>query len=299
MGSPLCLFTENSFHGGCWRAAYKFSSLGAPALIGFVFYAFVVSPYLFIYNMCQAVGWARALATVLTSSRIGLWGLAGPTVTFYQHLGLLEVVHAVTGLTRSSPALTLMQMVSRFYVVALLNGCPQQVKRDSTWIPMMLCAWCVADFTRYVFYCFNLLRDIAGSCKSVAVALKMMKVKSVERADDPVFKIPFPLVWIRYSLFLVLYPTGVLGELMCAWTTRECMLHSMAVAQPGTLTAYFMSSIKFIFGSFGILRSETVYLITMLVIYIVGLPPLYLSLLGARKKQLAPPPKTDKAKKQQ
>merc|ERR1719408_160599 len=42
--NPLNLFTDNSFHGGCWRAGWKFSSLGGPALVSYVMSAFVVAP---------------------------------------------------------------------------------------------------------------------------------------------------------------------------------------------------------------------------------------------------------------
>jgi hypothetical protein len=300
--NPLNLFTENAFHGGCWRAAWKFSSLGAPALISYVCFAFLVNPYLLGYNLYQSVGWGRTLIGALTSwstDRVGLWNTIGPNVTFFQHLGMMEVLHAAIGLTRSSPALTLMQILSRFMVCAFLNGCPDQIKSDTTWIPLMLTAWSMADFTRYVFYCFGLAREIGGSLKSMAVAMKMMKVKSVEKADDPVFKIPFPLVWVRYSLFIVLYPTGVFCELMCAWMTRECVLQPMATAQPNTMSGWFLQTLKFSFGSLGLLQSSTRYYGFVLFMYIVGLPPLYLSLMAARRNQLKPAPKTNNAKKTQ
>jgi hypothetical protein len=297
--NPLSLFTDNSFHGGCWRTAYKFSSLGAPALLSYVFFAFIVSPYLLFYNLYQSIGWGRALVTVLTSPALGLWGNVGPQVTFFQHLGMMEVVHSIVGATRSSPALTFLQIFSRFFVVCLLNGCPEAIKSDSWVISMMLTAWCLADFTRYVFYVFGLARDLAGACKSLAVAMKFAKVKSVAQADDPVFKIPFPLVWVRYSLFIVLYPTGVFGELMCAWMTKDCVAQAMSTVQPDTISGWLMQTLKFLWSSMGLLSNTNVYFGAILLAYIFGLPPLYFTLLAARKKQLAPAPKVGKAKKNQ
>lgn len=41
-------------------------------------------------------------------------------------------------------------------------------------------------------------------------------------AVDLVGPVPYPLLWIRYSLFFVLYPTGITGEL---WT----IFNSLAV----------------------------------------------------------------------
>jgi hypothetical protein len=163
----------------------------------------------------------------------------------------------------------------------------------------MLTAWSMADFTRYVFYCAGLLRDLAGSCRGVAVAMKMLKVKSVERADDPVFKIPFPLVWIRYSLFLILYPTGVFAELMCIRMTMDGATGGAPNMDPMTTSGWTLQTVKYMLGGMGFLQSQTVYYTFIVVCYVLGLPPLYMTLLGARRKQLAPPPKTDKAKKTQ
>jgi hypothetical protein len=298
--NPLNLFTENSFHGGCWRSAWKFSAMGAPALLGYVFFAFVVTPYLLAYNVYQSMGWGSALIAVLTSTdKATLWAQVGTNLGFFQHLGMMEVLHSAVGITRSSPALTFIQIFSRFMVVALLNSCPGQIKADTWVIPMMLTAWCIADFTRYVFYCFGLARDIAGSVRSLAVAMKLLKVKSVVVADDPVFKIPYPLVWIRYSLFIVLYPTGVFGELMVIWMTKDCMMTAMSVANPNTCSGFTLQFLKFLFGNLGLLESTYRYFGFQLLQYAIGLPILYLTLVGARKKQLAGPPKTDKAKKNQ
>lgn len=305
--NPLCLFTDNAFHGGCWRSAWKFSGVGAPALLGYAFTAFIVAPYLFLYSSYQCLGWGRALIAILTSTdKAAIWGQVGADLSFFQHLGMMEVLHSVVGATRSSPFLTFIQIFSRFMVVAMLNGCGTELKFAQTsdgwspyWVTMMLTAWCFADFSRYVFYCFGLARDIAGSIKGLLVAMKMIKVKAVVKADDPVFKIPFPLVWIRYSLFIVLYPSGVLGELMVIWQTRAGMFKPLMGAAPDTMSGFTLQSLKFLCRSMGLLESTWRYYGAILFVYAVGLPILYLTLLGARKKQLAPPPKADKAKKTQ
>merc|ERR1740121_843871 len=211
---------------------------------------------------------------------------------FFQHLGMMEVVHAALGFTPSSPGLTLMQMVSRVGVVAILNECGD-LRADKLWVPMMLFAWCNAEVCRYLFYAAGLFRDLATSTKGVMVAMKLAKVKSVEFADEPVFKIPFPLVWLRYSLFIVLYPMGVSGEMNCWRMAMNCLLETPSVSQPNTIGAYTMQSFRMVTGG----RSYWPVLGTFYLFYVFGLPPLYMTLLGARKKQLAPAPKTDKAKK--
>jgi hypothetical protein len=299
--NPLNLFTDNAWHGGCWRTGFKFCSLGAPSAIGYVTIAFLVGPYLLLYNLYQSCGWGSVLMNVLSavgvsSGRIGLWNNVGPAVTFFQHLGMMEVLHAGFGMTRSSPALTFLQILSRYLVVALLNMCPDETKTDSLWVPLLLMCWSLADFTRYVFYCVGLFRDIAGSARGLAVALKMMKAKSVDRADDHVFKMPFPLVWLRYSLFIVLYPTGVLSELMCIWMTRSAIMTPTSAINANTMSAWIFQTLKYFFGSLGLLESTHKYYGFYLFVYVLGLPSLFFPLLAARKKQLAPKGKPDKSK---
>jgi hypothetical protein len=293
--NPLCLVAEQPFHSGCWRGAWKFQSYGVMAMISFFLYAFVVSPYLFCYNLYQAQGWGRLLIGILTAgSSSGLWDAMGANVAFFQHLGLMEVVHSAAGMTRSSVALTFVQIMSRVGVIALLNGC-SGVKSNGTWVWMMLLCWSAADCLRYVFYCFTLGRELAGYCKSIGVSMKLVKVKNVEVADDPVFKIPYPLVWLRYSLFIVNYPTGVFCELVVWWLSRSCLMSAMSTAQPGTLSHWTLQTLKFLLGAIGVAQSETALYAVILFVYILGLPVLFLSLLGSRKKQLARPPKAEKS----
>merc|ERR1719223_1368722 len=116
--NPLSLFTDGAFHGGCWRGAWKFGCVGAPALLGYVFAAFFIAPYLLMYSVYQSIGWASALLAIVGHGAApGLWGVVGLTLTYFQHLGLLEVAHAAMGMTRSSPAMTFLQIFSRVLVV--------------------------------------------------------------------------------------------------------------------------------------------------------------------------------------
>ena len=54
---------------------------------------------------------------------------------------------------------------------------------------LMVISWCLAEIPRYLFYMFNLaLGDV-----------------------------PFPVFWWRYSAFMILYPTGITGEIFQIW----------------------------------------------------------------------------------
>jgi len=59
-------------------------------------------------------------------------------------------------------------------------------------------SWSLVEIPRYLFYAFNL-----------------------------VGKVPFPIFWLRYSLFAILYPTGISGELLTIWSTLGSLKKSM------------------------------------------------------------------------
>lgn len=295
--NPLCLFTDNSFHGGCWRTGLKFASIGAPSAIGYLFFNFIVTPYLLCYSLWQSWGCGKALLTVVTSPQVGLWAALGPHVSLLQKVGLMEVLHAALGMTKSAPGTTLLQIASRVFVCALLNETPKFAKEDTWVIPLMLLCWSMADFMRQFYYSLQTMKELATSCKSMAVALKMIKLKSVEKADDYLFKTPFPIVWLRYSLFIVLYPTGVFCELASAYNSLSTLAHRKPALNPGTLDEWTLQTLWGTFGFFGILGNEYKTYGILLGMYAFGLPLLYMLLLGARKKNLAPPPKENGAAK--
>lgn len=290
--NPLCLFTENSFHGGCWRGVWKFQSVGAPALLGYVGSAFLVAPYLLLYSSYQAFGWGSILAGVCKYGwRPGLWAVKGASVTWFQNLGLMEVLHAGFGFTKSSPVMTFMQIFSRIFVAALLNENPSLISGDGRAIPTMLFCWSLADMTRYVYYAVSMLRDIGTSAKGVGVAMKMVKVKSAEEADDPIFKVPFFLVWLRYSLFVVLYPAGVASELACEYMTSTATAGlSTGYADATSWSGWVVQAVQLLTCKL----KPWQYMGIVFVAYSIGLPALYGMMLGARKKQLGGEAKSGK-----
>lgn len=63
---------------------------------------------------------------------------------------------------------------------------------NSFYHAMMCIAWCCAELPRYLFYT---LKEITGDAN----------------------KVPFPLFWLRYSVFAILYPIGISGEWIVSW----------------------------------------------------------------------------------
>ncbi len=75
---------------------------------------------------------------------------------------------------------------------AVLYAFPES--RSCRGLPLLLLAWQVTEIIRYSFYFFGLL----GSVPSV-------------------------LTYLRYTLFIALYPMGVTGELWCGITCLDTL----------------------------------------------------------------------------
>ncbi|KAF0310230.1 Very-long-chain (3R)-3-hydroxyacyl-CoA dehydratase 2 [Amphibalanus amphitrite] len=148
--------------------------------------------YLNLYNTFQLSGWAYLC--FLTWSHLGekqsmdgLWERTELPLKIFQTAMVIEVVHCLVGLVRSSPVTTAMQIVSRVFIVWLIL---EQVPDTRTAPGLLLCltAWPFAEMVRYLYYLANALGWV-----------------------------PYLLTWARYSFFLVLYPLGVAGETLSCY----------------------------------------------------------------------------------
>ncbi|KAF8210168.1 PTPLA-domain-containing protein [Mycena galopus ATCC 62051] len=113
----------------------------------------------------------------------------GGTVAIVQTCALLEVVHALLGWVRSPLQTTAMQVASRLWIVW---GIAQQfdVARTSPLYTSCVLAWSITEVVRYSFYASSLLGY-----------------------ESPV------LLYLRYTLFYVLYPVGAGSEAFLAYST--------------------------------------------------------------------------------
>ncbi|KAL7522975.1 hypothetical protein ACHAWX_007747 [Stephanocyclus meneghinianus] len=178
--------------------------------------------YLILYNSLCTLGWAYVLTLAIpsfarsTSASLSAGLGLGPSLraaaeTLYaatpftagfsdegqpslahvlaivQCAAMLEIVHAAMGLVRSPLFVTTMQVGSR---IVALHMVVNSVEAQSQWgAALMIFSWALVEVPRYLFY---LTAIVTG---------------------DATKKTPFPLFWLRYSLFAVLYPTGISGEL--------------------------------------------------------------------------------------
>lgn len=156
----------------------------------------VVKQYLLAFNLASALGWSYVLYLAINAlvNDLPLWPQIKLPLQVVQGAAALEVVHAIVGFV-SSPVLTaFLQVLSRFIV---LYGFTSAFSAPQThWsLALMVLSWASVEPPRYLFYFFNLLSK----------------------------NVPFPLVWLRYSLFAILYPTGITGEVLQMVTSLPAM----------------------------------------------------------------------------
>jgi very-long-chain (3R)-3-hydroxyacyl-CoA dehydratase len=109
---------------------------------------------------------------------------------------------------------------------------------------MVALPWAITECVRYPFYQFKGLQEYLGH--------------------------------LRYNLFIVLYPIGVTGELLCCYRLYQISLPLARKDKPYTFDMPNMCNFAFDF--------ETVVMYILPVVYLFGFPPLYMYMLSQRKK---------------
>ncbi len=74
----------------------------------------------------------------------------------FQTLAVLEILHCVIRLVKSSPVVTAMQVFSRVFLVWYVCYMSDESKR-SVGLPLMLAAWSTTEIIRYSYYACGLL----------------------------------------------------------------------------------------------------------------------------------------------
>jgi len=217
------------------------------------------SAYLYVYNVTCCLLWIVVMAQVALHFYRGL-----PVATLYayvstvlllaQSLALLEVVHSILGVVASNPMSTLMQVSSRLMLVyGVIYIIP--TSREHWEFVLMILSWAAVEIPRYAFYAKNLSGDM-----------------------------PYPLLWVRYSLFMILYPSGISGELLCMYRGLDY------ASKTGLLTYSMPNAWNFSFSYY-------YFLLAVMAIYVPGSPHMYFHMLALRKKNLSSPAKTARDKR--
>jgi hypothetical protein len=168
---------------------------------------------------------------------------------FTQSAALLEIIHAILGLVRSPVMVTAMQVFSRIVALVAVAYSPEA---QTQWgAGLMIISWSSVEICRYLFYA------------------------SVLVTGDSTRKTPYPLFWLRYSLFAVLYPTGITGELTCFFSAaKDPVFQNIFFGSPEATVWVYARILPFV--------------------YFFGSPFMILNMVGNRKsafkKRFARPP---------
>ena len=148
--------------------------------------------YLVAFNCLSALLWLDVLTKgvfhiIRGDAPLSFWKDVTTSLLVAQHLALLEIVHSALGLVGSPLFATFVQVISRIFMLDLFTY-PAEECHEHFSLYLMVVSWSLVEVPRYSFYAAQLL-----------VGEK---------------KVPFFLFNLRYSLFMVLYPTGISGEIL-------------------------------------------------------------------------------------
>jgi len=91
---------------------------------------------------------------------------------------------------------------------------------------------------------------------------------------------PFLLTWLRYTFFIIAYPAGVSGELLCSYSA---MIYS---GEKDLLSVHLPNALNVTF-------SFPLVILGIMLLYIPLFPPMYLHMFAQRKKVLGTSHKLD------
>ena len=172
--------------------------------------AALATAYLVAYNVTCALAWLYVDYLLLdalvlrAAGPAGAWPAVAHVLPALQTAALLEVAHAALGLVRGSPFVAFVQVFAR---LAVLLGvvAPVPAAQRSAAFGIMAAAWAAVEVPRYVYYVISALDRRAAA------------VAEARGAAPPTPSMPYAVKWLRYSLFVPLYPLGIAGELGCYW----------------------------------------------------------------------------------
>ncbi|ESW28471.1 hypothetical protein PHAVU_003G289100 [Phaseolus vulgaris] len=213
------------------------------------FFSLLRRLYLSLYNWTVLFGWCQVLYFVLKtlneSGHEHVYEAAEKPLLFAQTAAVLEILHGLVGLVRSPITATLPQISSRLFLVwGILWSFPET--RSHVLVTSLLISWSITEIIRYFFFGF---KETFGFT-------------------------PSWLLWLRYSSFLVLYPTGISSEVGLIYIALPFIKASekYCIRMPNK----WNSSFDYFYAA-----------IAALGIYVPGSPHMYTYMLAQRKKALS------------
>lgn len=209
--------------------------------------------YMLFYNGAMCFGWFLILLRisaklVLLRNHTDKFELAYNAVEtllkIFQTGAVFEVIHALTGIVRAPVSTTGLQVSSRLMLLwGITASVPQS--RNSFFIASMIVSWSLTEIPRYAYFAVSAVNGFA----------------------------PHWLVWLRYSTFILLYPSGAGSE--CG-----LMFNSLSFIRSSKLYSVTMPNwANFAFDYY-------IFCVITLAMYVPGLPHMYFHMLRQRSRHL-------------
>ena len=153
----------------------------------------IKSLYLIFYNLLQLLWWTLFLVKVT----IGLIKSKPLTEIFEetifllalaQYASILEIFHTFYKLVKAVLCIVMVENLGRISIVVTLQFCKSSISNGYL---LLFLGWSTLEIVRYFF---DLLLLVKRNNKN--------------------FDISYFLIWLRYSLFIALYPIGVSDEVI-------------------------------------------------------------------------------------
>ena len=151
-------------------------------------------------------------------------------------MAILEVLHSILGLVKSPWVTVFIQVSSRLWTLFFcMHLAP--TAQTSLFTVLACTSWGLVEIPRYLYYATDLMNAT-----------------------------PYLLFWLRYSLFAILYPTGISGELGCLYLAFQYL------NAQGTALSPNLNILKYV-------------MIAVAISYIPGSPTMYMHMVKARRVQ--------------
>jgi hypothetical protein len=205
----------------------------------------LVKLILFLHNITQVFMWACVLYTSVKYIQTGSPRCYRDVVYWAQTFQLFEIVPSLLKWTKNNPVQVFTQTFARWCITYFILPAVWADPATEHWVFWCLIPWSAGELTRYPYYMDeNPLKEAWGH--------------------------------LRYNVFILNYPTGVFGELICffsfMWKSqklpKEMKPLSLFMPNPYNITLDFEFIVQYIFP----------------VLYLMIWPGMYMSVFKQRTK---------------
>ncbi|OII76487.1 hypothetical protein cand_001340 [Cryptosporidium andersoni] len=229
-------------------------------------FIFTKSWYLVTYGILVTTTWTITLLAVILGNirdKDSAFSLFILPLQISQTIAVFDILNSLFGLVSSPIFPTLVQVLSRLHIVWIIFFFSPENSPQITTIfsSILVIAWSLSELIRYPYY----------------IVLKLSNIY-------PNIKIPVFLKWLRYTAFIILYPIGILSEVViCSNFIYDIRSHSSVKDSIYLKLIHFPQEMpnKFNFE----VNLAHVY-IAILCLYIPGSIYMYSYMLYQRKKSL-------------